>query len=297
VDAVGTSALFNAPFHLALAPDGGTLYVADWFNRRVRSIALETGVVETVVGSDVASSVDGIGTNASFTGAIRGLAITPNGHTLIVSDETGNCVRSIALVTRQMMTLAGTCGTGAGHVDGKAADARFNAPVGSAVSPDGSTLILADCNNHRVRSIAMASGATATLAGSGTAGSTDGTGTAARFNMPFSVAILPDGTTAFVGSYGDGTVRAINLATQMVTTLITVTQVVGIALTPDSTTVIAADYSNRRLYAVTLLTGVATPIADPLTFRPAGLAVSPDGSTIYVAGRDDHRIHSLAVPV
>lgn len=54
-----------------------------------------------------------------------------------------------------------------GLTDGPALTARFNAPQGMAVSNDGSTLYVADTNNHAVRTVDLTSGTVATLTGTG----------------------------------------------------------------------------------------------------------------------------------
>ena len=55
-----------------------------------------------------------------------------------------------------------------------------------------------DQNNHRIRRVEIATGATTTLAGSGSAGYLDGAGGSARFRNPYGVAIDPSGTFALV---------------------------------------------------------------------------------------------------
>ena len=52
--------------------------------------------------------------------------------------------------------------------------------------------------NKRVRRVDIATGATTTLAGSGTQGFLDGAGGSARFNRPSGVAIDPSGGYALV---------------------------------------------------------------------------------------------------
>jgi hypothetical protein len=76
----------------------------------------------------------------------------------------------------------------AAWVDGTGSNARFNAPSGIAIGPDGN-LYVADTNNHVIRKVTPATATTpavvTTFAGTGTvAGSTDGALLSARFNRP-----------------------------------------------------------------------------------------------------------------
>lgn len=57
-----------------------------------------------------------------------------------------------------------------GLTNGPALEARFDAPQGMALSPDGRILYVADTNNHAVRSIDLASGAVSTAVGTGEKG-------------------------------------------------------------------------------------------------------------------------------
>ena len=55
-----------------------------------------------------------------------------------------------------------------------------------------------DYNNHLIRRVEIATGATTTLAGTGTLGFLDGDGAIAKFNYPRGIAIDPSGTFALV---------------------------------------------------------------------------------------------------
>eukprot|EP00964_Phaeocystis_antarctica_P026295 scaffold14807_cov66-Phaeocystis_antarctica.AAC.2 len=55
-----------------------------------------------------------------------------------------------------------------------------------------------DQNNHRIRRVDIATGATTTLAGSGTAGFRNGAGGSAQFQYPRGIAIEPSGGYALV---------------------------------------------------------------------------------------------------
>ena len=64
-----------------------------------------------------------------------------------------------------------------------------------AASPDGSAAFVADCNNHKIRRVEVATGEVTTIAGSGKEGSADGVGAAAELNGPVEVAISAGGST------------------------------------------------------------------------------------------------------
>ena len=86
-------------------------------------------------------------------------------------------------------TLAGS-GT-KGSADATGIDAQFDHPEGVAVDGSGNVYV-ADSSNHRIRKI-NPEGVVTTLAGSGTAGSSDGTGADAKFNWPEGVAVDASG--------------------------------------------------------------------------------------------------------
>ena len=81
-------------------------------------------------------------------------------------------------------TLAGSA---SGYTDGTGTSAKFNNPYGVAVDGAGNVYV-GDRSNHRIRKITT-SGVVSTLAGSGTPGYADGTGTSAKFTSPTGVAV------------------------------------------------------------------------------------------------------------
>ena len=82
-------------------------------------------------------------------------------------------------------TIAGT--GSAGSANGVGTEASFNGPYGVAID-SADNIIVADLFNHLIRKI-DSDGVVSTIAGTTSAGSADGTGTAARFNRPTDVAI------------------------------------------------------------------------------------------------------------
>ena len=202
-DGTGSAASFQNPRGLALDASGN-LYVADSGNNTIRKIA-PGGIVTTFAGvAHVIGSADGTGTAASFTGP-QGLTIDSSGK-IYVCDFGNNTIREItpaAVVT----TLVGTAGV-VGSADGTGAAASFSGP--SAVTVDGSgNLYVADTINDTVRQITVA-GVVTTMAGKASGqGSTNGTGTAAKFFQSQGVALDNSGNV-YVADTNNSTIRKIS---------------------------------------------------------------------------------------
>jgi prepilin-type N-terminal cleavage/methylation domain-containing protein len=101
-------------------------------------------------------------------------------------------------------TLAGN--GAAGYADGIGTAAQLNSPRGTAVDASG-TIYFADFGNNRIRKI-TAGGVVTTLAGSGTNGFADGTGTATQFSNPRGIAVDSAGMV-YVVDYGNNRIRKI----------------------------------------------------------------------------------------
>jgi sugar lactone lactonase YvrE len=210
-DGTGTAARFNNPF--GITSDGTNLYVADTYNHTIRKIVISSGVVTTLAGTAGSlGSIDGTGNAARFN---YPYTITTDGTNLYVADTYNHTIRKLVISTGVVTTLAGTAGS-LGSTDGTGTAARFYYPRG--ITTDGTNLYVADTSNQTIRKIVIATGVVTTLAGTvGAGGSTDGTGTAARFYWPSG--INSDGTNLYVSDSGNNTIRKIVIASGVVTTL------------------------------------------------------------------------------
>ncbi|MCP5533968.1 MAG: hypothetical protein H7A48_12420 [Akkermansiaceae bacterium] len=239
-DGPGTTAQFNEPVGIVVGA-GGTIYVADSNNHRIRAITA-AGTVSTFAGLGSPGFTDGVPAAARFN-LPSGLAINANG-TLHVADRGNNRIRKVGpdgtvstlasgfdgpfgvaidaagtayvteasghaihkVATNGTTTLFAGSAAVSGMVDDTGAAARFSGPSGLAFRADG-TLLVADTGNHRIRAISPA-GVVSSFAGSGVAGPDDGLGEVAQFDQPISLAATPSGGVV-VGETAHATLRTI----------------------------------------------------------------------------------------
>jgi len=288
IDATGGAARFNQPF--GVATDGaGNAYVPDNEIRRDGSDTLvlsstlrkitPAGVVTTLAGTARATGgSDATGAAASFSFP-TGVAADGAGN-LYVADTDNHTIRRI---TRAgvVTTLAGTAGV-RGSTDAAGAEASFDQPFGVAADRVGNVYV-ADTGNNSIRKITRA-GVVTTLAGSaGVFGSADGTGAAASFRSPMSVATGRAGNVYVADTFND-TIRKITPA-GVVTTLAGTASVRG---STDATGA-AASFNFPQGVATDSAGNVYVADTNNFTIRvitPAG-AVSTLAGTAGVFGSTD----------
>ena len=100
-------------------------------------------------------------------------------------------------------TLAGTGSSGSAN--GTGTSASFYNPFG--ITTDGTNLYVGDTKNHLIRQIVISTGVVTTVAGTGSSGSANGTGTAASFYYP--IGITTDGTNLYVADISNHLIRKI----------------------------------------------------------------------------------------
>jgi hypothetical protein len=248
----GTSASFNYP--RGITTDGTNLYVTDNSNHLIRKIVISTGVVTTVAGTGSSGSANGTGTSASFNYP-RG--ITTDGTNLYVVDNSNHLIRKIVISTGAVTTVAGTGSSGSAN--GTGTSASFNAPEG--ITTDETILYVADTSNNLIRKIVISTGVVTTVAGTGSSGSANGTGTSASFNLPQGIAT--DGTNLYVTENNNHSIRQIVISTGLVTTV-----------------------------AGTGSSGSANGTGTSASFNlPQG--ITTDGTNLYVADMSNHLIRKI----
>ena len=191
-----------------------------------------------------------------------------------MTDSGSHTIRKIVISTGAVTTLAGTAGT-SGSTDATGTSARFYGPYD--ITTDGTNLYVADYLNHTIRKIVISTGAVTTLAGTaGTSGSTNGTGTSARFNNP--LGITTDGTNLYVVEYNVNLIRKIVISTGVVTTIadtgVLVSYNVPLGITTDGTNLYVAQMGSNKIHKIVISTGVVTTIAGGLYGSTDGVGTS-----------------------
>lgn len=239
----------------------GNVYFADTLNNTIRRLTPD-GTASTIAGAaGQEGTADGTGSSARFF-VPTGVAIDAAGN-LYVADSGNYTIRKVTpggVVT----TFAGV-GRSPGSTDGTGAAARFREPTGIVADRNGN-LFVTDTGNHTIRRITPA-GAVTTFAGATGAstqglgaGSSDGSGSFARFNSPTAITIDSAGTL-YVADTGNHTIRRITAAGA-------VTTVAGTAG----------------------ITGPADGTGNAARFQePRGVAVDASGS-VYISDTGNHTI-------
>jgi streptogramin lyase len=196
-DGTGTNARFNSLLGGLVFDSSGNLYVADSGNNRIRRIT-SSGVVTTYAGNGNNVFSNGIPQfNTPY-----GVATDWDGN-VYVADNTNHLICKIT-PTGIVSNLAGN--GNAGFLDGTGEGASFNYPYAVAVDSTQNVYV-SDSINYRIRKITSA-GVVTTLAGSGTAATTNGTGGGASFNLPRGITVDLSGNV-FVSEQNGHVIRKI----------------------------------------------------------------------------------------
>ncbi len=199
-DGLGSAARFGGVYGICV--DGqGNVYASDPDYSTIRKIAPD-GTVITLAGlANYSGTADGQGSTARFWSPL-GVAVDPVGN-VYVADGAMQTIRKIT-PSGLVSTLAGL-GNNLGYADGTGTAARFSGPAGMAVDDFGNVFV-SEFGNHTIRMITP-SGTVTTVGGlAGSTGSSDGSGSAARFNQPCGVAI-GCGSQFYVSDSANHTIR------------------------------------------------------------------------------------------
>jgi len=198
-----------------------------------------------------------------------GLALDAAGD-LYIADSHNQRVRDVSAANGTIATVAGMGVAGFSGDGGAATAARLDLPTALAIDASGN-VYMADTDNHRVRKIAVGTGAIATVAGNGVEGfgGDGGAAIGAAIDSPNGLAVDAAGNL-YIADTHNGRVREVSAATGAISTVAGVGGI-GLAFGGDG--------------------GAATAAGLAL---PRGLTLDAAGN-LYVADSENQRVRRISI--
>ena len=315
-----------------VSDDGGTVYLSDRSNDRIRVWDVNGETLSTLVGGGP-SGADGTGTEAGLNG--NG-GVVRDGSTLYIADTFSHTLRSLDLMSGAVETVAGQAGL-AGSADGSTATARLDSPQGVALkdgvlyaggfdgdlravdlsaetvitlpvsgltgtfsppvaAPDADRLYYADLSSDALLSVDLNTYAVTHIAGPlNPQGDLDGSFAEARFGWIYGLEASSDGELLYVADPGNQAVRVVDLTNGQVTRITHPSwdSPVGLALDEDGGRLFVGDANAGQLWSVSLADESVTPLGTGGLELPWGMALA--GEKLFVA--DHVGVKLLAVDV
>ncbi len=186
------NASVNTPSDLAI-DDAGNIFIADYYNSRIRKVDAATGIISTIAGTGVASySGDGgAATNAGIPYP-NSICVDKQGNLYVSESLSSNScrIRKVNAGTGIISTIAGNNAYAHSGDGGLAVNASLFDPSGVMVDASGNVYI-SQYDDSRIRKIDVATGVINTIAGTGVNGFSGDNGLAvnATLRSPVGLAI------------------------------------------------------------------------------------------------------------
>jgi sugar lactone lactonase YvrE len=286
----------------------GDIFIADTGNGIIREVAAQTGVITTIAGPGVSSTLgDGGPATSAYLGSPYGIAFDKSGNLYVadgsirVANADTGLVRMIAANTGIISTVAGGGTAGQLGDGGLATAAYLDFPEDIALDTADDLYIL-DSGAERIRKVTASTGIIITMAGNGAFGTSGdgGLATAAEISVQQGIAVDGNGNVYF--SNFQDTIRKVDSATQTVTTIAgdgyfgyggdggaaTMAELFnpqGLAFSAAGNLEVA-DYSNSVIRQITFPGAAAAPVFSPAagtyhSTQSVTITDSIQGATIY----------------
>jgi sugar lactone lactonase YvrE len=162
------SASLKAPTGIAIDATGN-LYIADYYNCRIRKVDIATGFITTIAGNgSVGYSGDGGPAVSATIWLPTGVAVDGSNN-VYIADLANSRVRKVDAITGIISTVAGNGIAGFSGDGGLAISAELYEPYGISVDA-AKNLYITDYGNNNIRKLATSTGIISTVAGTGIQG-------------------------------------------------------------------------------------------------------------------------------
>jgi sugar lactone lactonase YvrE len=180
----------------------GNIYIADFFNNRIRKVTISTDLITTVTGTGN-GGYNGDGGQATSAMIHYPEFITlDSAENIYFTDYRNDRIRKVTISTGIISTVAGTGASGYTGDGGQATSAMINYAYSVALDASGN-IYIADTDNYRIRKVTVSTGVITTVAGNGTRGySGDGGQATSAMTYPYCVALDASENIYFSDDYG-----------------------------------------------------------------------------------------------
>lgn len=227
-------------------------------------------------------SGDGSAASSAQLQSPRAIVMSTDGQYTYIADTWNDVIRAVNTSTGVITRIAGqdgvacqgpapvmTCGDG-----GSATQAQLNRPSGLALSPDGSTLYIADTGSNRIRALNLSASTITTIAGTGQIGfgGDSGNATQALLAGPLDVGVDPSGNI-YIADTDNNRIREVNSS--------------GVITTIAGSSAQCTPSSNC---------GVGGPATQAQLAQPSGVSYSQSGFTsgeLLIADTNSNVIRSI----
>ena len=211
-----TSAGLNYPYGVAL-DSSENIYIADYWNNRIRMVTKSTGIITTVAG-DGTEGYQGDGELATATGLNHPIhiAVDESGN-IYISDSYTYRVRMVTKSNGLIDTIAGNGERGQSGYGGLATSASLFNPGGIAIDASGNIYI---ADSYRILMVTKSTGIITSVAGDGTEGfkGDGGPATSASFWYNYGLALDASGNI-FIADVNNNRIRMVTKSTGIISTV------------------------------------------------------------------------------
>ena len=115
----------------------GNIYIADYWNHRIRKVTVSTGIISTIAGTGTGSYSGDNGAATSATLKYPCGVVLDTAGNVYIADSNNHRIRKVTISTGIIITFAGTGTASYGGDNGPATSATLNYPFGIALDSAG----------------------------------------------------------------------------------------------------------------------------------------------------------------
>ena len=202
-----TLAKLNSPYGVAFYSSSRTLYISDNGNCVIRSLAVDSGLISTLVSLGYCGGSGYYGSTSSDYGGIAA-----NTGTVYFADPNAVLLKAVTVATLNVVTVAGNGIYGNAGDGGVATEASFGTLSSIAVNTTTGDIYIADSYYNVIRVVNISTGIINTVAGTGSSGYSGdgGLATSANLYSPTGIWVHPTTGTMYISDTYNQRIRVLS---------------------------------------------------------------------------------------